>query len=330
MSKSLSEAFTSTVSLVPLAPVLEFCLVYLLIDVTLKSIQIYGKVAKIAQRTPIFPPPDVPRCYYFTNLFCLCSCFFKKQWTLGWIMEQRFSFHQATINCQRNVERQQGRWLLLRTHLQFSWSVFFLFSFFLCFLNPVSESLRTRVLIHLINIAGPENVNYFTTETSASFSLSSWHCKLHAGSPHLLWDVNTVLLLLVLHKIRLILVYQHTELNSDIKQNKQTFVFYLTVTKWLSQQLEQQQSRGTLSHKMFAFKQLCANKIQIVNFFSFRLKKKKSLFPSLRETMTLLGDHNYSFFSIFFLVHGHYLHRIRLFIILGSWQLTVGPYLVVV
>lgn len=155
--------------------------------------------------------------------------------------------------------------------------------FFSCFPSffaswTVSESLRTRVLIHLINIAGPENVNYFTTETSASFSLSSWHRKLHTGSPHLLWNVNKVLLLLVLYKIRLILIYQHIELNSDIKQNKQTFVFYLTVTKWLSQQLEQQQSRGTLSHKMFAFKQLYANKIQIVNFFSFRLKKKKDVY----------------------------------------------------
>lgn len=142
MSKSLNEAFMSTVSLVPLAPVLEFCLVYLLIDVTLKSIQIYGKVAKIAQRTPIFPPPDVPRCYYFTNLFCLCSCFFKKQWTLGWIMEQRLSFHQAAINCQQNAKRSQSRWLLFRTHLQFR-PVFFLFSFFLCFLNRFRKSENT-------------------------------------------------------------------------------------------------------------------------------------------------------------------------------------------
>ena len=61
-------------------------------------------------------------------------------------------------------------------------------------------------------------------------------------------------------------------------------------------------------------------KIQIVNFFSFRLKKKRCLFPSLRETRTLFGDHNYSFFSIVFLVHGRYLQRIRLFIILGSWH----------
>lgn len=76
MSKSLNEAFMSTVSLVPLAPVLEF-FVYLLIDVTLKSIQIYGKVAKIAQKDPIFLHQMYPGVTILPIYYCYAHVFLK-------------------------------------------------------------------------------------------------------------------------------------------------------------------------------------------------------------------------------------------------------------
>lgn len=157
-----------------LMPILKFCLIYLLIDITLKLVQIYGKVAKRAQRTPIFPPPDVPRCYYFTNLFCLRSCVLKSSELQDGLWNNVSHFIKQLPTERKALTRPLAA--AQSSSPVFLISFVSLFSFFVCFLNAVSESLRTHVCIHLTNIAGPETsvLDYFTTE-SASCSPWSGH-----------------------------------------------------------------------------------------------------------------------------------------------------------
>lgn len=119
-------------------------------------------------------------CFTYVNVF--------KQWFLGWIMGHGVSFHQVAgnrppIKCKALTRQLRCFSKLISNFLnQFYFFLVFLPSF-VCFLNSVSESLRTRILVHLINIAGPEKVcPQLFHNWNWSFRMSTWYCKPHTGS----------------------------------------------------------------------------------------------------------------------------------------------------